>query len=174
MSKNNLLEITNDIQLFIDKFELKHRLFIRVEIVSNFSKIIDVDTLSKVHEAALSMLHLDFPQYDHIKSFSHRCRKIEVMRYSQAFQYIAWNLGYTKSAVAVLVNRNHATVINNINQAKNYLHTDSPEFCRIYYKLFKLTKYYVGTISTNDDGEDNSKPAISALCNKKQNISTSD
>ncbi len=163
MSKVNLLELTNDVHQFVKNFEDKYGLFLRVEISGKPSKVINLDILSKVHQSAIALLHIDYPEHDNIKSFSHRCRKIEVMWHSQAFQLLAWNLGYTKSAIARLIDRNHASVINNIEQAQHYLYTDYAQFCRIYYKLFKIAKHYVGTISTNDDGQDNSKSIIPPL-----------
>ena len=163
MFKNNLLEMTNDIQKFIKKFEYKYGLSVHVKIGTKKSDVsYSNNSLRTIESAVISKLHEDYPAFSHIKSFKERQRTTRFLRYSQAFQHIAFKSGFSKTSIARYIKRTHATSINAINQAENYLFCNHPKFTDVYFwsllKLNSKDKNHVGTISENAKGQDNTKP----------------
>ena len=173
MSINNLLEMTSEIQTFIDKFELKYGYSLQVTLGVDESGIINKkNTLRSIELFSIMQMHLQCPHLSKIKAFSERNRTLEFMRYSQAFQYIAFCLGYKKTRIARLVNRNHATVINSIRQAENYLFSGCPEFKTIYLPLAKKIHHYVGNFSNDDTRQLKSKSMPVAVLTSEEDINS--
>ncbi len=167
--------MTQEIQTFIRKFERKYGQSIEVTVgVDESSIITNKNTLKGIESFAIIQMHQRNPEYSHIKNFKHRTRRIDYMRYSQAFQYIAHLLGYKKVRIAKLVNRNHATVINSIRQAENYLFWGCPDFIDIYYPLLAKIETYVGSLSDDVKRQTFSKPMFTTYGSAKKNISAID
>ena len=115
MPKNNVLEMTNDIQNFIDSFESKYGQFIRVTLGVDKSRITkEVDHLKTIEQLCLDALHHRHPEYSHVKSLKYKSRKLGFMKYKQCFCLIAFNCGYKKSHIGVYLDQTHATIINSI------------------------------------------------------------
>jgi len=175
MSKKKAMDMTRDIQNFICDFGKKYGQFIEITVGIDESNIIrNKNTLKSMETFAILYMHQRSPQLYHIKNFKYKSRKLEYLRYSQAFQYIAFNLGYKKIKIGDLISRNHATVINSIRKAENYLFTACPEFIDIYYPLLNKIENYVGTLSADGQRQSNSKSVLTTFCNTKKDISTSD
>ena len=172
MSKQKILEMTQEIQAFIKKFENKYGQSIEIIVgVDESSIITSKNTLKGIESFAIIQLHKRNPEYSHIKNFKKRCRKIDYMRYSQAFQYIAHLLGYKKVRIAKLIDRNHATVINSIKQAENYLFWGCPDFIDIYYPLLAKIENYVGSLSNDAKRQTFTKPVFTSFSNLQKKIS---
>ena len=88
--------------------------------------------LAQIEKIAINDMHKAHPELSYIKSFSHRDRRPKVLRYAQAFQYVAYKNGFKKTAIARHIKRNHASVINGIKQVRNALFCDSQKFIKIY------------------------------------------
>tara|TARA_Y100000590_G_scaffold460961_1_gene621481 strand:+ start:480 stop:1007 length:528 start_codon:yes stop_codon:yes gene_type:complete len=175
MPNNNLLDMTNDIQEFVRKFEDKYGQFVRVTVGVDESKITrEKNMLKTIENIVIAGLHFKHPEHEHIKTFRDSTRKIEVQKYQQSFCLIAWNYGYTKLAIAKHIGKNHATIINAIRQAENYLFWQDPVFTNIHLSLFKTVKYNVGTISRDAEGQNNTKSADTSVRDKEQDLNPSD
>lgn len=158
MSRNDLLEMTNDIQAFIQKFEKKYGETISVT-VGEIPTLKDKDThiLCRLEQIAINQMHLTHPELRHITSFKKKTRKLEFMRYSQAFQYIAFMNGFKKGVIAAYIDRTHASVINSITQVKNYKSYQCSEFCELFINLLNTTERYVESISNDTKRQNNTK-----------------
>lgn len=172
MFKNNLLEMTNDIQKFMKKFEFKYGLSVHLKIGSKKSKVsYNNNSLKAIENAVISKMHEDYPAFSHIKSFKDRERTTRFMRYSQAFQHIAFKSGFTKTGIAKYIKRTHATSINAINQAENYLFCNHPKFTDVYFwsllKLNSKDKNHVGTISKDAKRPNNAQSMSVITGNQK-------
>jgi|TARA_R100000093_G_C1935651_1_gene70254 uncharacterized protein YerC len=168
MSNLNLLEMTNDIHNFIKKFEYKYGLTVDIRIGAKKSQITyNKNSLRVIEAAIISKMHEDHPTLSHITSFKNRARATRIMRYSQAFQHIAFKSGYTKTSIAKFIKRNHASTINAIKQAENYLFCNHPKFTDIYFwsilKLNSKENYHVGTISNDAKQQHNTKSMSTAI-----------
>jgi hypothetical protein len=169
------MDMTRDIHKFIKSFEDKYGQSIEITIGVDESRIRrNKHTLKGIETIALLFMYQRSPELYHIKNFSYKSRKLIFVMYSQAFQYIAFNLGYKKIKIGALIARNHATVINSIRKVENYLYTASPEFIDIYYPLLNKIENYVGTLSNDGKGQSNSKSVLTTFCNTKKDISASD
>jgi len=139
---------------FVKVFEEKHvqPSTITYVIDRELKKAIESHILFKIEKLAITSMHALHPELSYVTSFSYRDRTAIVMRYSQAFQYVAFKNGFKKTKIARHVKRNHASVINGIKQARNALFCNSQKFIKIYLTLLEETYHYVGSISTNTRG----------------------
>jgi len=175
MSKKKVMEMTRFIRAFIKKFEKKYGHFVEITIGVDESGIANnKNSLKSIETFAILAMHHTHPELSHIKNFKYRCRKLSYMRYTQAFQYIAFNCGYTKVRIGSLINRNHATVINSVRQAENYLYWECPEFKEIYYPLLNKIEAYVGDISNVSKRQPITKSVFTSFGAAKKNISSID
>ena len=175
MPNNTLLDMTNDIQEFVDKFENKYGQFIKVILGVDESKITrEKNMLKTIENIVIASLHFKHPEHSNVTNFKKSSRKLEVQRFQQAFCLISWNYGYTKSAIAKHIGKNHATVINAIKQAENYLFWQDPIFSGIYLPLFKTIKKHVGTIPRNAQGQSNTKSTDTPIWDQEQDLNTTD
>jgi hypothetical protein len=150
--------MTNDIQAFIQKFEKKYG-----EIISITTKEVSMlkggntHVLCKLEQITITQMHLTNPELRHITSFKHKTRKIEFMRYTQAFQYVAFTNGFKKGVIAAYVNRTHASVINSIKQVENYKFNKCLKFSELFTNLLNTIDNYVESISNDDERQNNTK-----------------
>ena len=168
MLKNNLLEMTNEIQAFIEQFKVKYNQSIEVTVglekvgLTNSKK-----SLVSLEKIIIQDMHEIYPEYSHVKSFKYRTRYIEFMRYCQSFQYIAYMSGNTYMRIGKYIGRDHASVINSVKKVKNYLYCNDIEFARTYFPLLKKIKDYVGTISDNTKRQIDPQSVLTTLCYKE-------
>ena len=175
MSNNVLLEMTNEIQAFIEKFEAKYGQFIRITIGVDKSTIIsEQNTLRGIERVIIKQMHAFYPELSYINSFKYKTRKLKFMRFSQAFQYIAHQNGFKKLTISKHIERHHATVISSIRQVEAYLWSGNESFLGIYLPLFKKVKNYVGTISNNAERQVDTQSVFTSICSEEQDINTAD
>ena len=172
MFKSNLLEMTNDIQGFIKKFEYKYGQSVNIKIGVKKSKVTyNKTSLRIIQNIVISKMHEDYPILSHVKSFKDRNRTQRFMRYSQAFQHIAFKSGFTKTSIGKYIKRTHATTINAISQAENYLFCNHPKFTDIYfYSIIKLNSkknYHVGSVSNDVKRTNNTKSMFTTIWNSE-------
>ena len=175
MPNEKITEMTQEIYAFIKKFEKKYGQYIEITVGVDESGIFNSkDTLKGLETFAILHMHQNEPSLWKYKNFNHRCRKLNFMRYSQAFQYIAHNLGYKKVKIANIIDRNHATVINSIRQSENYLFWGNQQFIDIYYPLLSKILTYVGSLSNNVKRQTFTKPVFTSFSNSEKNIRSND
>ncbi len=158
MSRNNILEMTNDIQAFIQRFEKKYGELITVT-TREISILEDgnAHVLHKLEQIAINQMHLTHPKLRYIKSFKHKTRKVEFMRYTQAFQYVAFTNGFKKGVIAAHIDRTHAAVINSIKQVENYKFNKCLIFSELFTNLLNTIDDYVESISNDTKRQNNTK-----------------
>tara|TARA_R100000908_G_scaffold65049_3_gene51433 strand:+ start:1987 stop:2493 length:507 start_codon:yes stop_codon:yes gene_type:complete len=144
---------------FENNFSEKVTVIIGETDISGDAKI----SLSVIEKITLNILKEDYPQYDQVKFLSYRTREINYQMHLQAFCLISYIYGHNKSMVARHIHRNHASVINAIRSAENYIFCKSSTFLKVHTKILKEIKNYVGISENNIKTQDNTKPSIHAF-----------
>tara|TARA_B100001758_G_C18416982_1_gene620979 strand:+ start:6100 stop:6606 length:507 start_codon:yes stop_codon:yes gene_type:complete len=117
-------------------------------------------SLPVIEKITLNILKEDYPQYDQVKFLSYRTRELNYQMHLQAFCLISFIHGHNKSMIARHINKNHASVINAIKSAENYIFCKSSSFLKIHTNILKEVKNYVGISENNIETQNNTKPSI--------------
>lgn len=165
----------DDIQSFVDTFEKKYDKKLQIFVINSDDKfnIPDENTIQILEKIVVNTMHENNPELSYIKSFGNiKTRLRKVLLWTSVYSYLAVKLGYSKSYVARSMNRNHATVIHRIKVVENLLSVGDKELKEVYNAVKKSIKEYVGIISTNPEGKDDTRSILSALRDKKESIIT--
>ena len=103
--ENNIYEMTDYIQSFINNFQDKYNRKLKVVVLDSDKKRIDKD-VSKIkilEKLILKTMHKKHPELSHIRSLKVTSRRREVIIWVQIYSYLAYELGYTLMYI-VLVN----------------------------------------------------------------------
>ena len=118
-------------------------------------------------------MHKECKHLKCIKSFKKvKTRRREILMWIQVHCYLAVRLGFSKSYIGRSVGKDHATIIHRSNVVDNLLAIGEKDITKVYNLVIKQIKEYVGIISTNLKGEDDTRSILSALRNKKESIVT--
>ena len=172
--ENNINEMTDYIQSFINNFQDKYNRKLKVVVLDSDKKRIDKD-VSKIkilEKLILKAMHNKYPELSHIRSLKVTSRRREVIIWVQIYSYLAYELGYTLMYIGQSINRNHATVIHSIRVAKDLTSIKEAGFIEVYESVLKSIQKYVGIISTNVKGEYDTKSILDSLRNKEESIIT--
>lgn len=165
----------DDIQSFIDSFEKKYDKKLQIFVVNdnNNLNIPDESTIQILERIIIDTMHKNNPDLSNIKSFSNiKTRRRKILLWMQVYSYLAVKLGYSKSHVGRSMNRDHATVIHRIKVVENLLSIGDKELKEVYNAVKKSIREYVGIISTNPEGKDDTRSILSALRDKKESVIT--
>ena len=172
--ENNINEMTDYIQSFINNFQDKYNRKLKVVVLDSDKKRIDKD-VSKIkilEKLILKTMHKKHPELSHIRSLKVTSRRREVIIWVQIYSYLAYELGYTLMYIGQSINRNHATVIHSIKVAKDLLSIKETDFIEVYELVLKSIQEYVGIISTNVKGEYDTKSILDSLRDKEESVIT--
>ena len=172
--ENNIYEMTDYIQSFINNFQDKYNRKLKVVVLDSDKKRIDKD-VSKIkilEKLILKTMHKKHPELSHIRSLKVTSRRREVIIWVQIYSYLAYELGYTLMYIGQSINRNHATVIHSIKVAKDLLSIKETGFIEVYELVLKSIQEYVGIISTNVKGEYDTKSILDSLRDKEESVIT--
>ena len=172
--ENNINEMTDYIQSFINNFQDKYNRKLKVVDLDSDKKRIDKD-VSKIkilEKLILKTMHKKHPELSHIRSLKVTSRRREVIIWVQIYSYLAYELGYTLMYIGQSINRNHATVIHSIKVAKDLLSIKETGFVEVYELVLKSIQEYVGIISTNVKGEYDTKSILDSLRDKEESVIT--
>ena len=172
--ENNINEMTDYIQSFINNFQDKYNRKLKVVVLDSDKKRIDKD-VSKIkilEKLILKTMHKKHPELSHIRSLKVTSRRREVIIWVQIYSYLAYELGYTLMYIGQSINRNHATVIHSIKVAKDLLSIKETGFIEVYELVLKSIQEYVGIISTNVKGEYDTKSILDSLRDKEESVIT--
>ncbi len=123
-----------------------------------------------IERIALRNLTENYPAFKSIKNFKYRTRKVQYMMHLQAFCIIAYIEGYNKSEIARYIERNHASIINSIDQAENYLYQKWPEYVKIHSNTLIQLNNYVGIPENNIKKQNNTQPSTNTILLTGKNI----
>ena len=161
MFKEDILEMTNEIQLFKNEFESKYNKNINI-LVSDQSDLIvnikqwedEIDAMKDAHQIktievleklVLGTMRKLYPEFK-MRSLAKESRKREFIIFKQLFCYMCNKMGFTLQYTGSYINRHHASVIHSVKQAKGLLDVGDTQFTEAHEELKRNIKNYVRTI----------------------------
>jgi uncharacterized protein YktA (UPF0223 family) len=162
------------IQNFINEFEKKYNKKLQILVVKEGKEAYpEACRLKVLEKIVIQAMHKECEHLKCIKSFKKvKTRRREILMWIQVHCNLAVRLGFSKSYIGRSVGKDHATIIHRANVVENLLEIGEKDITKVYNLVIKQIKEYVGIISTNLKGEDDTKSVLSALRNKKESIIT--
>ena len=131
MFKEDILEMTNEIQKFKNEFESKYEKNINI-LVSDKSDVTvnvrqwedeivamkeahQIKTIEILEKLVLGTMRSLYPEF-RMRSLSKDCRKREFVIFKQLFCYMCNKMGFTLQYTGSHINKHHASVIHSIRQ----------------------------------------------------------
>lgn len=170
MESPEIQDISSDDYIRNIKVEFfnKYGYNIHVIVKEDDSKRLSLEMLERQCLNALREFHsLD------IESLNLDTRKREIVMFRQIFFYLAvTKYSYGKTETGRYLVKDHATVIHSIKVCENYMFTKHKEFLNAFNTINLFIDEYVGNISKNNTGENNSKPDALALQYEREDASS--
>lgn len=168
MIDNQHLNILGEVKKFKFKMNNKYGLDIHVFVREDNERL----SLEAIEACCVRVFNAKFPLLENVDTISMRLRAREYVMLRQIFCYIAVNeYGYGKSETARYLLRNHATVIHSIKVCENYMFQNHREFTDCMLSVKYGLKKYVGNISENSTGENNSESDVSIIQHERKDSS---
>ena len=183
MFKEDILEMTNQIQSFKKEFEEKYNKNINI-LVSDRSDVVvnvkqwqdEIEAMKEAHQVrtieileqlVLGTMRSLYPEFKGWRSLGKNCRKREFVIFKQLFCYMCNKMGFTLVYTGAHINKHHASVIHSVKQAKDFLDIGDPYFCKAYRELKKNMKNYVRTIPEDIKRQTYTQPITAFVWDKK-------
>ena len=183
MFKEDIIEMTNDIQSFKKKFENKYKKYLNILVSDKSSVVVNVrqweDEIHAMKEAhqiktieilerlVLKTMREQYPDFKGWRSLGKDCRIREFVVFKQLFCYICNKMGFTLQYTGSHINKHHASVLHSIRQVKSFLDIGDPIVCQAYKKLKENIRNYVRTIPEDIKGQAYTKPITSLVWDKE-------
>jgi hypothetical protein len=84
--------------------------------------------------------------------------------------YLAHKEGHSKTSIGKFLKRNHATVINSCTMIENGFFTNDKKVMDAHNNTIKHLEKYVGTISEDNESEDNTKSSVDPIWDEARRI----
>ena len=182
MFKEDILEMTNEIQSFKNDFELKYEKNINI-LVSDKSDVVvnvkqwedeihamkeahQVKTIEILEKIVLGTMRTLYPEFK-MRSLKKDCRKREFVIFKQLFCYMCNKMGFTLQYTGSYINKHHASVIHSVKQAKGLLDIGDIQFTEAHKELKRNIKNYVRTIPEDIKGQSYTEPITSFVWDKE-------
>ena len=182
MFREDILEMTNEIQKFKNEFESKYGKNINI-LVSDKSDVVvnvrqwedgiqamkeahQIKTIEILEKLVLGTMRSLYPEYK-MRSLGKDCRKREFVIFKQIFCYMCNKMGFTLQYTGAHINKHHASVIHSIKQVEGLLTIRDPQLCEAYEKLKENIKNYVRTIPEDIKGQTYTQPITSLVWDKE-------
>ncbi len=183
MFQEDILKMTNEIQKFKNKFELKYAKNINI-LVSDRSDVIlniktwedeihamkeahQIKTVEILEKLVLGTMRTLYPEFKGWRSLGKECRKREFVIFKQLFCYICSKMGFTLQYTGTHINKHHASVLHSIKQATGLLDIADPMFCQAYDELKKNIRNYVRTVPEDIKRQAYTQPITSLVWDKE-------
>lgn len=164
---NKYEEIKKVIEVFRDTLYEKYGIELSIYVADESLIRLKLDELEKL---MIEILHYNEPDTKAIKKMSFKTRKKEFIIHKTVFSLVAFQHGYTKSAIGKFLDNDHSSTINLIKAADNYYYTNDKEFNHIL-KIFKhKIKTYVSTISAYIESGNNPESVSDTVLSEEQDI----
>ena len=184
-------QMTREIQLFINNFELKYSKKLQVIVseklgsssIKNYTTMWknEIDALANINitnklkeleQIVIHTMHEIDPSLSYVDSMIINSRRRNVLIWVQCYTYIARNLGFTTTRIGEFINRDHATVLHSVRSVQNMIETNETDYMIVHNAVLKNIKDYVGIISTNTEGENDTQSILDSLRNKEESVIT--
>jgi len=179
MFKEDILQMTNEIQQFKDEFESKYEKNINIlvsdqsDVTINVRKWEDeivamknahqIKTIEILEKLVLGTMRSLYPEFRGRRSLAKDCRKREFVIFKQLFCYLCNKMGFTLQYTGSYINKHHASVIHSVKQAKGLLDVGDIQFTEAHEELKKNIKNYVRTIPEDIERQAYSQPITSFI-----------
>ena len=176
MFKEDILEMTSEIQDFKKDFESKYNKNINIlvsdqsDVNVNVRKWEDeleamkeahqIKTIEVLEKLVLGTMRKLYPEFK-MRSLKKNCRKREFVIFKQLFCYMCNKMGFTLQYTGAYINKHHASVIHSIKQTEGLLEINDAQVCEAYNKLKENIKNYVRTIPEDIKGQTYTEPITS-------------
>ena len=175
MFKEDILEMTNEIQKFKNEFESKYEKNINI-LVSDKSDVTvnvrqwedeivamkeahQIKTIEILEKLVLGTMRSLYPEF-RMRSLSKDCRKREFVIFKQLFCYMCNKMGFTLQYTGSHIDKHHASVIHSIKQIEGLLEIGDHQICEAYEALKVNIKNYVRTIPEDIKRQAYTQPII--------------
>lgn len=184
-------QMTREIQLFINNFELKYKKKLQVIVseklgsssIKNYTTMWknEIDALANINitnklkeleQIVIHTMHEIDPSLSYVDSMIINSRRRNVLIWVQCYTYIARNLGFTTTRIGEFINRDHATVLHSVRSVQNMIETNETDYMIVHNAVLKNIKDYVGIISTNTEGENDTQSILDSLRDKEESVIT--
>ena len=142
------------IEHFKNKFYREHNVKLYVLAPTSFKAQVDLEIYKKITLECVVKDHPKYIDYD----FETKTKERDFITYIQVMSFMAHNDRYSKTAIAISIFRNHATVINSCKMISNAIETKNADVLRIIKEIKLKINLYVGTISNNTQRKFDTKP----------------
>ena len=183
MFKEDILEMTNEIQKFKNEFESKYEKNINI-LISDKSDIVvnvrqwedeiiamkeahQIKTIEILEKLVLGTMRQLYPEFKGRRSLGKECRIREFVIFKQLFCFMCNKMGFTLQYTGNHINKHHASVIHSIKQAEGLLDIADPMFCEAYDKLKENIRNYVRTIPEDIKRQAYTEPITSLIWDKE-------
>ena len=183
MFKEDILEMTNEIQKFKNGFESKYGKNINILVSEKSQMLFNIKqwddeieamkgahqekTIEIVEKLVLSTMRTLYPEFRGWRTLGKECRKREFVIFKQLFCYICNKMGFTLQYTGDHINKHHASVLHGIRQAQSLLDIGDIMFCEAYSKLKENIRNYVRTIPEDIKGQAYTEPITSLVRDQK-------
>ena len=154
MIDNQKITQKAQIEGFKKKFYREHN--VKLYVLSPSTSKVEV-TLETYKELIMECIVEDHPKYRKY-NFKTKTKERDFITYLQVMSFMAHNDGYSKTAIAISIFRNHATVINSCKIITNGIETKNATIIRIIRELKLKINLYVETISNNTQRKYDTEP----------------
>jgi chromosomal replication initiation ATPase DnaA len=168
MTDNQRVNILKEVKKFKFKMNNKYGLDINVFVKKDTEQL----SLEAIEACCVRVFNSKFPLLENVHTISKRLRTHYYVMLRQIFCYIAvkeYGYGLTETGRYLL--RNHATVIHSIKVCENYMFQNHREFTDCMMSVKYGLKKYVGNISENSTGENNSESDVSIIQHERKDSS---
>tara|TARA_Y100001938_G_scaffold41687_1_gene57460 strand:- start:203 stop:751 length:549 start_codon:yes stop_codon:yes gene_type:complete len=182
MFKEDILEMTNEIQQFKADFESKYGKNINILISDKSNVVVNVrqweDSITAMKEAhqiktieileklVLGTMRSLYPEM-RMRSLGKENRKREFVIFKQLFCYMCNKMGFTLQYTGAHINKHHASVIHSIKQVEGLLEIGDHQICEAYETLKINMKNYVRTIPEDIKRQTYTEPITSFVWDKE-------
>jgi hypothetical protein len=182
MFKEDILEMTNEIQKFKIEFESKYNKNLNILISDKSDVIVNVKqwedevvamkeahqikTIEVLEKIVLGTMRKLYPEFK-MRSLGKDCRKREFVIFKQLFCYMCNKMGFTLQYTGSYINKHHASVIHSVRQAKGLLDIGDIQFTEAHEKLKENIKNYVRTIPEDIKRQTYTEPIASLVWDKE-------
>jgi hypothetical protein len=188
MFKEEQDKMTQEIRSFVKKFEKKYNKKLQVIVsesgsskVNNYTKmwkneidaLANINITNKLKELEKIVLHTMYeldPSLSYLDSMIVKSRRRNVLIWVQCYTYIARTIGFTTTRIGEFINRDHATVLHSVRAVQNMIDTNETDFMLAYKAVLKNIKEYVGIISTNIKGKNDTQSILNSLRDKEESV----
>lgn len=169
MTDNQELNILKEVKNFKMKLNNKYGIDVHIFVKSDTERL----SLEAIEAACVRVFNRLFPLLDDVDTISGRTRVRQFVMLRQIFCYIAVNdYSYGKSETGRYMLRDHATVIHSIKACENYMFQNHREFMDAMISVKQELQKYVGNISKDNAGEDNSESDAVTVQHEREDFST--